>query len=84
MVSKFLKEHLHSILEDCTQAEIPTVVDQYRALGGYLKRYRGGPLNRFRDEQEKERSIGLDEMCVLAFLKVSFASQLDTLLQYPF
>lgn len=43
-----------------------------------MRRYRGGPLDRFRagsEETEKE-VMGLDEMCVLGFLKVSFLSSL--------
>lgn len=50
-------------------------MDQYRALGGYLKRYRGGPLARFRageeGEIEEKAMMSVDEMCVLAFLMVS-------------
>lgn len=58
-------------------ADIPKAIDAYRALGGYLKRYRGGPLGRFRlgeDEVERHKALGLDEMCVLAFLQVNGVS----------
>lgn len=74
-VSSYLRTNLAPLLESCKPADIAKEVDEYRALGGYLKRYRGGPLDRFRaksDETEEGRSdMGLDEMCVLAFLQVS-------------
>jgi protein phosphatase PTC6 len=81
-VSTYLKENLAKLVESSTEEEeVRRVVEGYRALGGYLKRYRGGPLDRFRGgrkENEKlgERPLGLDEMCVLAFLKVRFSSSL--------
>ena len=63
-----------SDLEEAEVGDIPKVVDKYRALGGYLRRYRGGPLNRFRephDEHNDPLAMALDEMCVLAFLEVN-------------
>jgi protein phosphatase PTC6 len=73
-VSAFLRKSLPALVEASNAADIPTAIDAYRALGGYLKRYRGGPLGRFRigeDEVERHKALGLDEMCVLAFLQVS-------------
>lgn len=76
--SKYLSTSLAPLLEQARPAHIPEVVDQYRSLGGYLKRYRGGTLHRFRREEQEEeeqsqgymRGMGLDEMAVLAFLQV--------------
>ncbi|BGP42412.1 Protein phosphatase 2C 6 [Rhodotorula kratochvilovae] len=71
--SKYLSSSLHALIESSTSpAEIPPVIDAYRALGGYLKRYRGGPLDRFRPESDayvEHKGMALDEMAVLAFLK---------------
>ncbi|GAA5856760.1 hypothetical protein JCM9279_006105 [Rhodotorula babjevae] len=71
--SKYLASSLDSLLEASTSPDqIPPVIDEYRALGGYLKRYRGGPLDRFRpesDEYVEHKGMALDEVAVLAFLK---------------
>ena len=54
---------------------IPKVIKEYRAHGGYLRRYRGGPLERFREpiddgNRDDRLSMGLDEITALAFLQV--------------
>ncbi|GAA6007307.1 hypothetical protein JCM10207_001580 [Rhodosporidiobolus poonsookiae] len=76
--SRFLSTRLPSLLESARPSAIPQAVDAYRNLGGYLKRYRGGPLERFRKETVEEeerrapghrRGMGVDEMAVLAFLQ---------------
>jgi protein phosphatase PTC6 len=72
-VSKYLKENLHELVQEAKVTEIPDVIRKYRGLGGYLRRYRGGPLNRFREPEGEDndlKGITLDEMCVLAFLQV--------------
>ena len=74
--SKFLQQKLHQLLESATAETIPATIDEYRGIGGYLKRYQGGILERFRKESENynERvGISLDEMSVLAFLQVSLS-----------
>lgn len=70
-VSKHLQASLHTKIQDSLPDSIPKVVHDYRALGGYLRRYRGGPLSRYREPagEENDRRMGLDEMCVLAFLR---------------
>lgn len=74
-VSKHLQAKLHSQIQDALPESIPQVVKDYRALGGYLRRYRGGPLSRFREltDDINDKKMGLDEMCVLAFLGKSFS-----------
>ncbi|GAA6056940.1 hypothetical protein JCM3770_007154 [Rhodotorula araucariae] len=71
--AKYLASSLDALIEASTSpAEIPPVIDAYRALGGYLKRYRGGPLDRFRRGSAafvEHKGMALDEMAVLAFLK---------------
>ncbi|KAJ8292625.1 Protein phosphatase 2C 4 [Rhodotorula toruloides] len=72
LISRYLRDTLPTLLESTTASEIPALIDQYRELGGYLKRYRGGPLDRFRKGSEafsEWRGMGLDELAVLAFLK---------------
>ncbi|GAA5826074.1 hypothetical protein JCM11251_000116 [Rhodosporidiobolus azoricus] len=87
--SKYLASDLAPILEQARQKDIPQAVDEYRSLGGYLKRYRGGPLERFRrealEEEEKKgghmRGMGLDELAILAFLQADnhiLSSPLET------
>ncbi|KAI5475312.1 hypothetical protein MNV49_001654, partial [Pseudohyphozyma bogoriensis] len=83
-VSFYLRDHLHQLLEDSKEDQIKDVVDEYRAIGGYLKRYRGGPLSRFsakeRDLETTTRkgALALDEMAVLAFLKADTEVLRDT------
>ncbi|KAK4703836.1 protein phosphatase PTC6, partial [Phenoliferia sp. Uapishka_3] len=75
-VSKYLRDHLHGLLESSVEGDVVRVIKEYRGLGGYLKRYRGGPLARFRDPPDVEfgrQGIGLDELAVLAFLKADLA-----------
>ncbi|GJN93463.1 hypothetical protein Rhopal_006520-T1 [Rhodotorula paludigena] len=70
--SRYLASSLPGLIESSTASEIPRVIDSYRELGGYLKRYRGGPLDRFRIDSEgylEWKGIALDELAVLAFLK---------------
>lgn len=78
--SKFLQQKLHQLLESATAESIPATIDEYRGIGGYLKRYQGGILERFRKESENynERvGISLDEMSVLAFLQADNAVLAD-------
>jgi len=72
-VSEYLHKNLHQKIEECKVEEIPQTIDAYRGLGGYLKRYRGGPLERFREPNSDTndiKGIALDEAAVLAFLEV--------------
>ena len=43
-VSSFLKSNLHTRMLGAEQASVASVVDKYRSLGGYLRRYKGGIL----------------------------------------
>ena len=73
-VSRYLRDSLASLIEASHVKEIPAIIDEYRSLGGYLKRYRGGPLDRFRKESPEYsdwKGMALDDLAVLAFLKVS-------------
>ncbi|GAA5830787.1 hypothetical protein JCM3766R1_003426 [Sporobolomyces carnicolor] len=70
--SKFLQQKLHHLIERATPDAIPSTIDQYRNIGGYLKRYQGGILERFKKTSENfndRKGISLDEMSVLAFLQ---------------
>ncbi|EGG11162.1 uncharacterized protein MELLADRAFT_46948 [Melampsora larici-populina 98AG31] len=42
--SEYLKSNLNQIIESCDPIEIPNVIRNYRSLGGYFKRFRGGYL----------------------------------------
>ncbi|TKA52221.1 hypothetical protein B0A53_04644 [Rhodotorula sp. CCFEE 5036] len=71
-VSRYLRDSLASLIEASHVEEIPAIIDEYRSLGGYLKRYRGGPLDRFRKESPEYsdwKGMALDDLAVLAFLK---------------
>ncbi|GAA6063566.1 hypothetical protein JCM10212_004497 [Sporobolomyces blumeae] len=82
-VSKFLRSRLSSLVEQATSSSIPRTIDSYRQLGGYLKRYQGGPLERFREGSDVYqpgvlgRGMALDEMSVLAFLQADNAVLAD-------
>ncbi|KAK4049568.1 Protein phosphatase 2C 6 [Microbotryomycetes sp. JL201] len=79
-VSKYLAQHLSPLIENCKVEDIPVEIDKYRALGGYLRRYRGGPLERFHaksGEMPDQRTLSLDEMCVLVFLQADNAVMAD-------
>ncbi|GAA5935667.1 PP2C family serine/threonine-protein phosphatase [Sporobolomyces koalae] len=74
--SKFLQQRLHQLLEQATVESLPETIDEYRTHGGYLKRYQGGTLERFRPESDnynERKGISLDEMSVLAFLRADNA-----------
>ncbi|GAA5865571.1 hypothetical protein JCM3774_002054 [Rhodotorula dairenensis] len=71
-ISRYLRDTLASLLEASHVEEIPAIIDEYRSLGGYLKRYRGGPLDRFRKDSPEYsdwKGMALDDLAVLAFLK---------------
>ncbi|GAA6018856.1 hypothetical protein JCM8202_002261 [Rhodotorula sphaerocarpa] len=71
-VSHYLRDSLAELIETSSVDQIPAVIDEYRSLGGYLKRYRGGPLDRFRKDSPEYsdwKGMALDDLAVLAFLK---------------
>ncbi|POY76295.1 hypothetical protein BMF94_0490 [Rhodotorula taiwanensis] len=71
-VSRYLRDSLAALIEASRVDEIPAIIDEYRSLGGYLKRYRGGPLDRFRKDSPEYsdwKGMALDDLAVLAFLK---------------
>ncbi|KAM0786688.1 hypothetical protein ACM66B_002133 [Microbotryomycetes sp. NB124-2] len=79
-VSKHLAQNLAGLIENCKVEDISVEIDKYRALGGYLRRYRGGPLERFHaksGEVPDQRTLSLDEMCVLVFLQADNAVMAD-------
>ncbi|SCV70261.1 BQ2448_1655 [Microbotryum intermedium] len=47
-VAKYLETNLAKRFEDCSISDIIPTLSKYRAIGGYLRRYRGGLLDRFR------------------------------------
>lgn len=88
-MSKFLEKELPGLIEKGDVGSIAKTIKEYRSHGGYLRRYRGGPLERFREPEESDkewveggnkgerevRGMGLDEMAALAFLQVSLPFQ---------
>ncbi|KAK4047524.1 Protein phosphatase 2C 6 [Microbotryomycetes sp. JL221] len=79
-VSKYLSHNLAQLLEQCKVEDIPIEIDKYRKQGGYLRRYRGGPLERFHaksGELPDQKTLSLDEMCVLMFLQADNAVLAD-------
>ncbi|BGP13459.1 Protein phosphatase 2C 6 [Rhodosporidiobolus nylandii] len=75
--SQYLSHSLPSLIESARARDIPAEIDAYRAQGGYLRRYRGGVLERFRAEKVQEakergdfvRGMSAGEMAALGFLK---------------
>lgn len=55
-VSNFLSAHLHDRLLTVQQTEANEIVSQYRALGGYMRRYKGGLLAELVDPPTPRRS----------------------------
>ena len=49
-VSTYLKAHLHTRVLEVERSHVGTIVDKYRKLGGYLRRYNGGILQGLVDE----------------------------------
>lgn len=43
-VSNFLRDHLHERILQVKPSEANSIVSNYRGLGGYMRRYRGGSL----------------------------------------
>ncbi|KAL1413157.1 Protein phosphatase 2C 6 [Vanrija albida] len=73
-VSSFLHSRLAEIIETCTPADIPAVVEETVELGGYFRRWRGGALQRYTKWAMSEpvaasEPMTLEERLTLAFLK---------------
>lgn len=77
-VSQFLQHKLAALVESVTPADIQPVVESTVELGGYFRRWRGGPLRRFTEWTLGERAgendlLTIEERLTLAFLKVGTA-----------
>ncbi|RSH88531.1 uncharacterized protein EHS24_001076 [Apiotrichum porosum] len=73
-VSQFLQHKLAALVESVTPADIQPVVESTVELGGYFRRWRGGPLRRFTEWTLGERAgendlLTIEERLTLAFLK---------------
>lgn len=73
-VSLFLQNNLHKILEECSPLHTHELLDWYRKLGGFFKRYKGGSLARIAQEGDTAENLwrfgfGLDQRASLAFLE---------------
>lgn len=72
--SHMLQEKLHKIFEDCTPLHTTELLEWYRQLGGFFKRYKGGSLSRISQEGDTAENLwrfgfGLDQRAALAFLE---------------
>lgn len=56
-VSTFLKDNLHSRILAAERSKLNDTVEEYRGLGGYLRRYRGGILSDLVDEPAGRRRL---------------------------
>jgi protein phosphatase PTC6 len=74
-VSHYLRDNLHTLIESSQKSQIPEVVKSYREIGGYLRRFKGGQLERLINDKgtdtKEEEKMGLDDSMSLAFLQVS-------------
>ncbi|GAA93670.1 uncharacterized protein L969DRAFT_96694 [Mixia osmundae IAM 14324] len=72
-VSHYLRDHLHELLETAKASDVPAAVETYKKVGGYLRRFKGGLLERLAQGtdglEEPERVLALDERATLAFIQ---------------
>ena len=84
-VSTFLKDRLHSLIEDAKVDHVSELITWTREThGGYFKRWRGGALHRWTEwangdgeAPDPAGGITLDERLTLAFLEVRLPQSLS-------
>lgn len=73
--SQALQANLHHILETCSPIDCAELIEWYRKLGGFFKRYKGGSLSRIALEGDDTAEnvwrfgFGLDQRATLGFLE---------------
>lgn len=72
--SSMLHRELHQIMEECTPLDSADLIEWYRHMGGFFKRYKGGSLSRIAHEGDTAENLwrfgfGLDQRATLAFLE---------------
>ncbi|MBW0545398.1 hypothetical protein O181_085113 [Austropuccinia psidii MF-1] len=68
--AQYLSQNLPSLIESCRPSDIPNVIQTYRSLGGYFKRFRGGHLEEAGSKvfSNQHVTLSLSERLSLAFL----------------
>lgn len=72
-ISARLSQSLHAHFESADKSHIPDVYEWIKSIGGYFKRYRGGPLAKWivaGDEMASTPLLDLEARATLAFLQV--------------
>lgn len=75
-VSSFLRDRLHVLLESAEAGMVHDVVQKYKQVGGFFRRFKGGILQRLAsgDESDVARyGFSLDQKAALAFLQADEA-----------
>jgi hypothetical protein len=70
-VSNYLRDNLHSLVENADAKDVARVVSAYKAFGGYLKRFKGGILQDLADGRG-DGQLSFAQRTFLAFLQASF------------
>ncbi|THH10927.1 hypothetical protein EW145_g997 [Phellinidium pouzarii] len=68
-VSLYLHQNLHGIFESVDKAHIPEVFAWTKELGGYFKRFKGGPLQPWLAQPPSKQEMDLEARATLAFLE---------------
>ena len=72
-VSAYLKRELHNYLLKAQVAMVKPVVDRYREIGGFFRRFKGGSLSRLATDDSSEWArfgFSIEDKLALAFLQV--------------
>ncbi|KAF8306045.1 protein serine/threonine phosphatase 2C [Clavulina sp. PMI_390] len=76
-VSEYLRDHLHTLVENAHPSQIPEVVQWLKSYGGYFRRFRGGVLEDWLKDPTLERPLDMESRVTLAFLQADYeAAQL--------
>ncbi|KAA1468275.1 protein serine/threonine phosphatase 2C [Dentipellis sp. KUC8613] len=70
-VSQYLRQELHGLFESATKEQIPEMYAWIKELGGYFKRFRGGPLAPWvMGGPEAQQEMDLTARATLTFFQV--------------
>ncbi|KAF9523621.1 phosphatase 2C-like domain-containing protein [Crepidotus variabilis] len=68
-VAQYLRQELHGLFESAKKTDIPEVFQWVKEIGGYFKRFKGGPLTPWLAEGNEEE-MDLEARATLTFFEV--------------
>jgi len=70
-VSQYLRQELHGLFESADKSQIPEMYAWIKEVGGYFKRFRGGPLAPWIHGAESREEMDLQARATLTFFQAS-------------